>query len=573
MTARDLMVIVDDPAVWALPTAQRVAGMARERSPLLVRPAIHDDEWWTAFVARVLSANGWPPAGRYHMRAMWPFVSELVTPTTRLEHCADRGVGTTAAVFAGTRVPRWALNPNAASFALCPACVAESPYVRLAWRVNMVTCCVKHGLLLHQRCPECAVPFETWRMTSGRCACGRALSATRGSDQAASEDELRLALSVDAAIAAGRVAASKVLSNGAGKVNVAEEREVFATGLFVTHLLSRLVLVGSRGAPQELTRMAGFVSSCYPDLQWRRDSVSELLRRLPSRACVNEAFRTVCRVHQRESLFPTVLRDLPFVEWARTLVQAGASVSAPERDRLVDREKSCVLCTVSEAAAMGATTVPRIASLIRRGVVTPAITFRFGPHQHLLSKEQIDSIARIRTWGYGCGAQTLLGLQGSALRTLRRLSAPTMWRDVVGRMVMDAGPLRTLLQALDQKALPAQEAPRPRTNLSSRAFWQARYEPAIAAVLEMLAQGQLAVFRSVAGAGFAGYCFGPEVVYQLEKLSRAWHAPPDESQWPLFDEPLAPAQGALKRRTFYWKPLTMRRLHPARPIQLAFDFC
>jgi hypothetical protein len=48
----------------------------------------------------------------------------------------------------------------------CPACLAEDviPYFRKQWRVAFVTICVRHGIMLLDRCPKCKSPLAFHRL-------------------------------------------------------------------------------------------------------------------------------------------------------------------------------------------------------------------------------------------------------------------------------------------------------------------------------------------------------------------------------------------------------------------------
>lgn len=51
----------------------------------------------------------------------------------------------------------------------CPACLAEDEkaYFRKSWRVSFNTICVRHRLMLHDRCPGCGVPVMFHRLEMG----------------------------------------------------------------------------------------------------------------------------------------------------------------------------------------------------------------------------------------------------------------------------------------------------------------------------------------------------------------------------------------------------------------------
>lgn len=52
----------------------------------------------------------------------------------------------------------------------CPACLAEDekPYYRKSWRVSFNTMCIRHKVMLHDRCPGCGAPVMFHRMEMGR---------------------------------------------------------------------------------------------------------------------------------------------------------------------------------------------------------------------------------------------------------------------------------------------------------------------------------------------------------------------------------------------------------------------
>ncbi|MFN7928348.1 MAG: TniQ family protein [Blastocatellia bacterium] len=54
----------------------------------------------------------------------------------------------------------------------CPACLAESPHHRWYWDLAHVTVCLKHQLLLMDRCPMCRKRLYWDRTSLTICACG-----------------------------------------------------------------------------------------------------------------------------------------------------------------------------------------------------------------------------------------------------------------------------------------------------------------------------------------------------------------------------------------------------------------
>jgi len=73
---------------------------------------------------------------------------------------------------------------------VCTACLAEQPYVRMAWGHVLVTACPTHHLTLLDVCPRCTLPLSTARERIGHCDCGQSLTAL--ACPAATEPELAI---------------------------------------------------------------------------------------------------------------------------------------------------------------------------------------------------------------------------------------------------------------------------------------------------------------------------------------------------------------------------------------------
>jgi len=73
---------------------------------------------------------------------------------------------------------------------VCPACLAEQSYMRMAWSHVLVTACSTHHLKLLDVCPRCTLPLSTARERIGHCDCGQSLTAL--ARPAATEVELAI---------------------------------------------------------------------------------------------------------------------------------------------------------------------------------------------------------------------------------------------------------------------------------------------------------------------------------------------------------------------------------------------
>lgn len=71
----------------------------------------------------------------------------------------------------------WGRLHRTQSDAVCPACMAESPYLRHAWEHAYVTACPKHSIQLVDECNACGEHLSPTRLYLGLCACGNELSS------------------------------------------------------------------------------------------------------------------------------------------------------------------------------------------------------------------------------------------------------------------------------------------------------------------------------------------------------------------------------------------------------------
>lgn len=71
----------------------------------------------------------------------------------------------------------WGRLHRSQADAVCPACMAESPYLRHHWEHAFVTACPKHRIQLVDQCPGCGERLSPARLNIGLCACGNDLAS------------------------------------------------------------------------------------------------------------------------------------------------------------------------------------------------------------------------------------------------------------------------------------------------------------------------------------------------------------------------------------------------------------
>ena len=60
---------------------------------------------------------------------------------------------------------------------ICPLCVKRNKYHRVTWQLRCICCCIKHALILSERCPHCGNLIRWNRPAIDICSCGGFLTA------------------------------------------------------------------------------------------------------------------------------------------------------------------------------------------------------------------------------------------------------------------------------------------------------------------------------------------------------------------------------------------------------------
>lgn len=106
------------------------------------------------------------------------FCRHTATPDAIAKNCTLRAYeGLLYRELRETYVTRWILplrmfhrTWRGYGLQFCPHCLAEDtePYFRKRWRVAFYTCCTRHQVMLHDRCPCCFAPVAFHRRELGR---------------------------------------------------------------------------------------------------------------------------------------------------------------------------------------------------------------------------------------------------------------------------------------------------------------------------------------------------------------------------------------------------------------------
>nr|WP_314707476.1 TniQ family protein [uncultured Comamonas sp.] len=79
---------------------------------------------------------------------------------------------------------------------ICPNCIEELGYCRLAWDLALCVACVRHRRVLIDACPWCTRPISWNRAAMNACSCG-CLWVENGAADPPSSDELLIAHAID----------------------------------------------------------------------------------------------------------------------------------------------------------------------------------------------------------------------------------------------------------------------------------------------------------------------------------------------------------------------------------------
>lgn len=104
---------------------------------LPVKCSPHPDEWTESLLARMARQHGLRKPWRYDLEALRPSLPPSM-------QCVDAG----AVAYNNEVVPRWAQVCRGGQIRYCPDCLAQSRFVRTRWRLQPLSVCTIHGLVL-----------------------------------------------------------------------------------------------------------------------------------------------------------------------------------------------------------------------------------------------------------------------------------------------------------------------------------------------------------------------------------------------------------------------------------------
>lgn len=176
-----------------------VGGMSKNNSQsLLITPKPFGDESLSGYILRLTEENFYEKVSHiYLLSNLWETVvgrsknGNLLNPLndnleklSELINCSldDLGKLTFSSndaispffQYRNEPIPRQAIHTTKTK--ICPKCLAETAYHRKTWDLVPVTACIKHEIILIDRCPKCRKELSWSRTKVLECSCGQLLS-------------------------------------------------------------------------------------------------------------------------------------------------------------------------------------------------------------------------------------------------------------------------------------------------------------------------------------------------------------------------------------------------------------
>jgi hypothetical protein len=146
---------------------------------LIITHAPHEDESGLGYYRRLSADNtliGWRNLA--HTAGVEPNRRSLLTRTDDVASNLGLEPAWTESARQKEELCRdWGRLHRAKSDAVCPACLAESPYLRATWEHAYITACPKHRIQLVDKCNACGEHLSPMRLYIGLCACNHDLGS------------------------------------------------------------------------------------------------------------------------------------------------------------------------------------------------------------------------------------------------------------------------------------------------------------------------------------------------------------------------------------------------------------
>ncbi len=151
-------------------------------APLLLRDPPHKDESLTEYLRRLLGINGYSGSFDFVRNLLQKNpvtindLTKLTLVSAKQLNCLPEPWPSWIKREGNTASPEKESWLNRTRMRWCPACLAESHYMRSAWSLSVFVACPAHNSMLRESCDACG-KVSTWRSGSYiQCMCGRRFS-------------------------------------------------------------------------------------------------------------------------------------------------------------------------------------------------------------------------------------------------------------------------------------------------------------------------------------------------------------------------------------------------------------
>jgi hypothetical protein len=347
----------------------------------LIRPALYRDEWRESYLARVARANGVRATPR-DVDRIRPFLSTAAAnanaPAMGIDFL-DEGV-----------LPAWAVQKAGAVIRYCPACLAESHYVRSRWRLRSYEVCTKHHMRLKRGLFDRAV-------TNWYAMPHRELVDELTEEQIWNGAICPMPADREHAVAMWSTVDSEVDQGISGPLLWA---------ILGEHLIDAIVTAAHhpeyplRGESR-LRHRAHWLTVAKTRLDASQDGIAKLLRSLPSHADRRVVVRTLKALVQDERQQQTLLSTLPLQHLLDTLIgMAPDSISAVHYGALPSALHPEGYVSLDHAEAIIGCSAGLMQYLFRAGFFVDIRKIKFGRRMYrFIIRKEVEACRR---WYTSC---------------------------------------------------------------------------------------------------------------------------------------------------------------------------
>lgn len=469
---------------------------------LLVRPPIRSDEWFDAFVRRLLDANGVLQPTRADVAATGEWLRQSLGDATVSCRSTEGGGAGLDCGYGVHRLPRRSIRGwLSGRIAACPRCLDEEGHFRLVWMLAGYEVCLRHRVMLQRSCSTCGRSWTGSEVLGRRCArCGTSVSSSRDAAPV-SADTQRIAMLVWC------------------DVDEDEGNCGDATGASVLRratLLHRLIRVASHARfspdahPSWTTHAAGWLAAQGSTDEAALTDPAAFVRSLNRDREIRACAQLLRGFLQQEAFEPTVLGKALIGD---CLAEADQRMQRERpTETLFPLDVACRRAGVSAVRARRVWLMGKLEAAGSRKLKSGAVELLFDP-KLLARRRDIAPVAEA-----GAPIVATLGISWRCIQAIRRagLVPPLASRKAI---FADATEAARLVDQLEGIALPMPTYGPALVSLASGTFWLGNMWRCVGSLVQDALHGRVPVYRGERGIGFQRLFMEAAVVRTAQSIS------------------------------------------------------